>query len=405
MKKRILFLLSLFAGLCFRSCSSNDIAGGTDVGNSDKIVGVVVDEIGVVQSGVQVTLFPHEYNPVEDGPLPDSHKLITDSTGRYLFMIDNQRIYNLDLFNPDTKARCLRAGVCGESLNVDIPVDTLRSPGVIKVILPSGTDTTRGYVYIEGTDIYKKVISKTVYLDVVPSGVIPKIIYTSTTDKVTLIDSMNVNSGDTAVQTLALYISSKKYDTLGVISGIVTEKLREFGISTRIIFGSDFEMSDTIGMNAVIISPPADSLKKLMNLLRTAPIPLITMEVFSVVGLAMSDSSSGNDTVFGVIKNQIMCDIVNSTHLISGNLSGSVSIYSDTGKVEWARPTGGAVKIAIVSGHPDKSTIFCYEKGSDMSDLKAPAKRGGFFIVGEGVNVLTDEWWYMYGNMIKWLFE
>lgn len=309
MKIWLLFLLSLLAGLCFCSCTSNDIAGGTDVGNSDKIAGIAVDGKGVIQIGVEVVLIPDTYNPVNDTPLQDSNKQTTDSTGRYLFAINDQIVYNIELFNPDTKTRCLRTGICGEGLNVDFFVDTLKFPSVIKVILPSDVDTVSGYVYVEGTNIYKKVTSKTIYLDVVPSGMIPKIIYVSKLDNKVLIDSIIVKSNDTLSLAQVLFVTGLKYDNSFILVDIITGKLREFGLAVTVVNDSHLTVSDMIGMSAVIISPLLYNTDNVCVILKDAPIPLITMDAFTIVSMEMADTASDKNTPFGVMKKGIIWSV------------------------------------------------------------------------------------------------
>ena len=400
---KIYSLLLLFLSV-FINCSNNVATGGTETGNPVTIAGTVYDKSGDIAVGVNVTLLPVNYNPVADAPVATSFVHITDSLGRYSFINLGHDTFNLEIVDDEAKTKALRISITAQESDFENIIDTLRPFGTIKVLLPGDFNTTTGYVYIAGTTIYKKVTSKTICLDDVSSGVVPKIVYISNSDTNILIDSMSVEPNDTAVQAQALYLTNEKHDSLGIITGIITGKLREFGISVRIINSSEFNSSDTIGVSVVIISPVMSNKDTIVTVLKNSQLPIVNMEYLLLADLGMTDTVSGVD--YGIVmEKQLLCDIIDSTHVIADEFSGTVKLFSDSVTMEWGNPSVEAVKIATISDNPDMAVVFFYEKDSDMFGMKAPAKRIGFLIGGYSIDKAKDGWWHMYRNMIKWLFE
>ena len=399
-------IYSLLLLLLVLNCSTNVATGGTETGNPATISGTVFDENGNIAVGVEVTLLPVNYNPVVDPPVADSFMQIADSLGRYSFDNIGHDTFNIEFVDDEAEIKALRICVTAQEPVLDDYVDTLRPVGVVKVILP-GSDESKGYIYIKGTSFYQFVTGNVNFLDNVPAGTIPEIIhFSSNVDSVVLIDSMTVELNDTAVQAQALYITSGKYDSLGIITRIVTAKLREFGISVKIIEAINLKESDTAGVSAVIISPIVESKVNIIHAMKELQLPLVNMEYLLLAGLGMTDTVKGIDYGGLFSQKQQLIDVVNSTHLIAGGLSGTIKMFSDSGYMEWGKPSSNASTIATVFAHPDKAIIFAYEKESDMVGIKAPARRAGFLLNGTEIVNVTDELWYMYRkNMIKWLFE
>lgn len=388
-------------------CSQVAMSGGTEDGNPSIVAGVIIDSDGFAEAGVRVSLIPVEYNPFTDAPLSDSHIDTTDISGGYVFTVRENGtgpvVYNILAHRYASGKRMLHRGILVEGDTIDNLLDTIKKPGVVKIVLPKSEIEIDGYVYIPGTDIYKKVKSSIFYLDLVPVGVTPQIKYVNAKVTKIISDSMNIESNDTAIQASVLLISKFKYNVIDTVSIFIAEKLKEFGLSVKIVTDSNVSFADTAGISAIIFSPTAE-LNRLENIFRSMPLPLLNMEFMLLRYMGMTGPVEYVD--FGRLQGGMECDIFNPPHSIAGNLSDKITMYSDSCIAEWGKPGTGAQKIAVLTGSTaDSSTIFCYEKGAEMVDMKAPAKRGAFLLQSKSTYKLTDDGWYIFRNMIMWLFE
>ena len=382
------------------SCSTT--VSGTGTETSTKVIGMVVDSINRPAPNLEVRIIPNNYNPLSDQQKDMILFDTTDTTGMYTFDILRNGIYNIKAIHSVQRSGLLIMDISAFGDTIVIPTDTLKGLGTIKVILPDTIDTTNGYVFIEGTDIYQKINAKTVYLDAVPAGVTPKIKYTNISISEILVDSMTVIPNDTVIQASVLLITKFRNSGLDTISLFIAEKLKEIGLSVKMVDDSTVSLADTAGMSAVIFSPTAYARPRLEPIFKEMPLPLLNMEVAILKHFGMTDTVQGVD--YGRLSG-IVCEIYDSPHSIAGGLSGIITIYSDSGDIEWGKPGTGAQKISVLPGTIDSAAIFCYEKDAEMVDMKAPAKLGAFLLQGKGVYILTNDGWYLFRNMVKWLFE
>jgi len=155
------------------SCSSPNFAGtGTETSTKGSVAGRIVDRNGVATSRAIIQLVPAAYDPVSGASLPALPTDTTSADGSYSFSNVDSGDYNIQAVHPDTRARGLVGGISVERDSVTAPVDTLRKPGSINVVLPDSFDATNGYVYVQGTTIYSLLrgMNGSVPLDSVPAG-------------------------------------------------------------------------------------------------------------------------------------------------------------------------------------------------------------------------------------------
>jgi hypothetical protein len=155
------------------SCSSPNFAGtGTETSTKGSVAGRIVDQNGVAASRTVIQLVPAAYDPVSGASLPAVPTDTTSADGSYSFANVDSGDYNILAVHPDTRARGLVSGISVERDSVAAPVDTLRKPGSINVVLPDSFDATNGYVYVQGTTIYALLrgMNGSVPLDSVPAG-------------------------------------------------------------------------------------------------------------------------------------------------------------------------------------------------------------------------------------------
>jgi hypothetical protein len=170
--------LSLMYGCSPTPLSTND-GGGTRVGNP-VVVGTIAGPDGAAAGNVRVTLIPEAYNPLTDTLPRTSISDTTDSLGSYSITAPDSGWYNVQAQGILDGARLIRFKVktVRDSILV-LPIDTLRRPGTIKVVLPAGSDPVGGYFYVPGTFIAAWIdgAGDTVSLDSVPEGILPVLYY------------------------------------------------------------------------------------------------------------------------------------------------------------------------------------------------------------------------------------
>lgn len=396
----------LLAGLVILyllNCSSQiaDTGSGSEAGNGI-VIGKIVYENGVVAAGVIVKLIPIDYNPTTDSFLPGYLIDTTDMRGNYLFdVLKSDNMSNVLAFSKVNGNRMLCRNIKIDTDTVNNDTDTLKATGVVKVILPSLVEATSGYVYIEGTDIYKKVASKTVYLNSVPAGAIPSIYFEDGSENELIKDSPTVFPDDTVIMAKVLLVVGFDINTIVSSDRFLKAKIEEIGLSVRVLNNADVSIADTAGIAAVLFSPTAgDTL--IENLFVGISLPMLNLgpELF---GDLVMTSTWGTEFDYDSSKTDL--EIVAPSHPVAGGFSGSVRVYFHPGDLDWGKPGDGARKIAVIPGATDKSMIFCYEKGAEMTGINAPGKRGAFLLFGEGVYNLNDNGWQLFTNMIHWLFE
>ncbi len=396
-------LLTGLAILYLLSCSSQivDTGSGSEAGNGI-VMGTIVYENGIAAAGVSVKLISIDYNPTTDSLLPDYLIDTTDIHGDYIFdVLKSDNMVNILAFSEVNGNGMLHKDIKIDDDTVNNYTDTLKATGVVQVILPSFVDTTQGYIYIEGTDIYKKVTSKTVYLDSVPAGTIPSIYYAHDSENELIKDSLTIFPDDTVIMAKVLLVAGLDNNTIVPSDRFLKEKIEEIGLSVRVVNDADVSIKDTVGIDAVIFSPTVDD-ELIENLFTDVSLPMLNLERELLGDLKMA-STWGSEFDFDSSKTEL--EILDPSHTVAGGFSGSVQVYLNPGDLDWGNPKEGARKIAVVPGDTDKSMIFCFEKGTEMESMVAPEKRGAFLLWSAGVFNLNDNGWQLFTNMTHWLFE
>jgi len=191
--------LCVFIG-CVGDVEMSGVGGQTTNG---RVIGALVDDNGAPASLTRVALIPDNYDPVKDGPVPDSMTAITDSLGNYAFCGIDPGDYAVVAAQAISGTRAVIQGIHVYENQTDIrAADTLRAPGSIKVMLPPNANTANGYLYIPGTFVFAflKKSMGFVTLDSVVAGKASDILYSSTNAAATSVFryGVRVQSNDTA---------------------------------------------------------------------------------------------------------------------------------------------------------------------------------------------------------------
>ena len=213
---------------CTFSSSPTRVGDGS---SSETVIGNIVKPDGEPASYTQVKLIPENYNPVEDGDLPNSLIDTTNSLGEYTFVNSDTGIYNIEAVHICKRTRLLITSIdVGGDMTV-VPGDTLKDAGVINVIFPyytiSSFDTVNGYAIIEGTTFYKSLseitqLNKDIYylrFDSIPATNVPGIHYVITNDPnnpTLFTDTIDVYSNDTTVTEVFVFWANYTKENVGL---------------------------------------------------------------------------------------------------------------------------------------------------------------------------------------------
>ena len=77
-------------------------------------------------------------------------------------------------------------------------------------------------------------------------------------------------------------------------------------------------------------------------------------------------------------------------HPLAAGLSGTVTVFSATMELAWARPGPAAVVVAAMPGDATKATVFGYPTGAPTPGGRARAARVGLFASWLHVHTLTN---------------
>lgn len=176
-----LFVLCIMAIVCLR-CSN--MGGGTIETTNGCVIGMLTDTTGRPTPHVIVHLLPAEFDPVKDiaEVLPDT----TDSKGMYSFKAVAPGNYVVQGVSTGNGMRVQVSGIQVKLDSTLAQTGALRPPGVMKVTLPDGISQSTGYIYIPGSKVFVVINSNMSYalLDSVPAGVVPRVSYSSLSNKV-----------------------------------------------------------------------------------------------------------------------------------------------------------------------------------------------------------------------------
>jgi len=168
----------------YLGCSVQFAGGGSE--GEAKVIGAVIGTDNKPAPNTQVQLIPEHYNPLRDPAISDSCIDTTDDRGVFEFTVSRPGVYNVQAvqFSSRTKALCRGVVVGDQPDTIVLPADTLKNTGTVKIFLPDTTDTINGYMYIEGTTMYKRLSGAfsdsrdlSIIIDSVFAAIIPPIYF------------------------------------------------------------------------------------------------------------------------------------------------------------------------------------------------------------------------------------
>jgi hypothetical protein len=187
-----LFKIFILTGMVLTTGCEPKIAGSISETGNGGLTGVIIDQQGFSAGHTKVFLLPADYDPMKDTvAIPID---TTDNNGNYAFSHIASGTYSILAQNIDNGTMALIQEISVNDDPVSMAPDTLKIPGSIKTMLPTNAVSSKGYVYIPGTFIYKSLNNQqdSVLLDTVPTGVIKSVSYSSMENPVTGIIRHNV---------------------------------------------------------------------------------------------------------------------------------------------------------------------------------------------------------------------
>lgn len=171
-----LIIVSLLLTLPTLKCTT-EIAGGTSVSGNGVVMGKIMTNDGIPAPFTKVMLLPSEFNPVENdaGITIDT----TDTNGNFYIEHVVPGSYTITATNLKSRTRLAIFSIPVTQDTSTISTGTLLEPGSIAFKL-SGVLDTNGYIYIPGTEFFRKLSGcDSLLLDSVPAGSVPAIYYSS----------------------------------------------------------------------------------------------------------------------------------------------------------------------------------------------------------------------------------
>jgi len=268
MKVRYILLIAAAFILLTSYCSPDNpqMSGGTTTETTNGyITGSLENTSGAPARQTIVKLITSNYDPVKDGPVPDSLTDTTGETGEFAFHLAGGGTFTIEGRQRSSGEGILISGVTvNDSDTTTIPPGTIRKTGSIKIMLPPESVAADAYIYVRGTTIFAMAndTSDFIFLESVPAGVTPSVFYSvtgSSTVPNAIADSVSVAPGATTVIVNQAWMHSAKLvlnttasgaDIAGMVTNFpVLIRLREdnFDFAQAKVDGNDLRFTKSNG--------------------------------------------------------------------------------------------------------------------------------------------------------------
>lgn len=241
--------LVCMAALGMSFCSGpTTVEGGGTRGGNPVVIGSIVDTDGKALSAVVVSLIASDFNPVTGASPEVSLTDTTDSLGTFEIETEDSGQFTVEAVGLHSGARSIHFNV--EAIadsTVELPVDTLRDPGAISLVVPGGSDSAPGYVYVPGSSISATFSGThdTIRIDSVPAGILPELHYVGEgSDGESIVSiTLSVESGETTLVVAPQWRYSRRIVLNTSSSGAgVENSIADFPVLIR-LYNTDFDFS------------------------------------------------------------------------------------------------------------------------------------------------------------------
>jgi len=168
--------------LLLLQCSKDaTLTGIIEVGNPEKVTGVLTDTLNQPAAGIALQLISTDYNPVLSGESSLSKKIsadqnalvyvdTTDSQGRFSFTVVSDSQYNLIAVATEFHLLIYMDSIAVDSDSIDLGTVAMTQPDTVQITIDSAS-FTNGYVVVPGSYIRVTVDSAGTLPVLVPQGV------------------------------------------------------------------------------------------------------------------------------------------------------------------------------------------------------------------------------------------
>jgi hypothetical protein len=186
--------------------------------------------------------------------------------------------------------------------------------------------------------------------------------------------------------------------TLSAADTAIRNRLGGLGYAVTVVLDSTATSGNATDKSLVLISSTSNS-ANVNQKFRTVAVPVLNNESHLLDDLGMTSTVTGTD--FGVKASQSQLRILNSSHPMAGDLSGTVTVSTAT-EYTWGKPSVNAIRIAGIASNTAQVGIFGYEKGSAMVGLNAPARRVGFFFSNITASASNANGFLLFDQAVNW---
>jgi hypothetical protein len=182
-------------------------------------------------------------------------------------------------------------------------------------------------------------------------------------------------------------------------------RLEQLGFSVEVVALGDQEttLPSTLRQAQVLVLSPTLAAAELSDDLVDMPVPMVALETsaFSRMGLTgptWNRDLGNNDQRFKEI------EILAPQHPLAAGLTDMPVVLERRIGLRWGVPGDDAIIIAhYPKGPAHHSSIFAYERGSDMPGGRAPARRVALFLGnGRVIRSLTPDGWRLFDAAVTW---
>ncbi len=149
--------------------------------------------------------------------------------------------------------------------------------------------------------------------------------------------------------------------------------------------------SDTNGKDVIIVSSSISS-SRFGTTFRDIAIPVVTWEedIFEDLRFNATPEVTNN---WMTDATETKVRMINSTHPLAAGYTGDVQVFQGNNQMPWSKQmASGAIKIATTIFDSNKTSIFGFDKGGQMVNMIAPARRVGLFHNYYGTAHSTQGW-------------
>jgi len=186
--------------------------------------------------------------------------------------------------------------------------------------------------------------------------------------------------------------------TLNTGDSAVKSRLEALGYFVTVKTGSAATTADANGKAAVLVSSTVTP-SSVGTKFRTVAVPVVTWESGLYANMGMTGTAAQDN---GTVTKQTQLKITNASHPLAAGLSGTVTVVSVSGTLDWGKPNANAAAVATVANDTTKALIFGYLPGAVMPGLTAPGRRVGLFLYDTTAASFTSNGTALLDAAISW---